>query len=1022
MNFIPLHVDTCYSFFRSSLRIEDYVNEGKNRNLKYLGISDLNEVYAYPLFNELCLKKDIIPLFGIKLFFDNIPLVFYIKNEKGYLNLIRIINSYHKNNHLSLSDNFDFSSLIAIIPTSSFLFDNKINQIIESLNNLREKFEDFYIGLEIYSKDNISHHNLLREHLKLNGFKIIAFPVIKHLKKDEAITLRILEAIEENKTIEKGVENPSSRHFYDESEITSLYQEEEIEEIENLTTKIDFNFVKQRGGLLNYSKAINSKNSSKELLKDKIFEGLKRLNINLNENEKYRNRLNYEFSIITKMGYEDYFLIVQDYINFAKNNDILVGPGRGSAAGSLVAYVLNITECDPLKYGLLFERFLNPKRTTMPDIDVDFEDTKRDLVIKYLEDKYGKNNVSKVITFQTIKARQAIRDAARVFGYPVKVSDALIGKIPLSLGKANPEFTLDDCYKEEAFKEAIDSSIDNQFIFEKAKLLENLPRQKGQHAAGVILAENILDIMPVDYIEDDELISSFEKDYLEPQGFLKFDLLAISNLRIISNCLALVKANKEIDLNFSNIPIDDPIIYETLKKGLLMGLFQIDANAGRIAILDVKPDKFIEIVDTISLARPGPLQYLKNYVARKNKLEKIVYPSKDLIPILSSTYGIIIYQEQIMQIARIYAGFNFAEADSFRRAISKKNEKLLENMKGQFISGAIAKNHSEKEANNIFEMILKFANYGFNKSHAVCYAMITARMTYLKAKFPAEFYSSILTNQISSSDAKLANYINEIKQTNIKLKLPDVNLSTSSFYPLDNFIIIPFTKIKGISINLSEKIIKERQRNGYFKTFNEFVVRLSKDNDKISESQLSLLIDAGCFDSIYNNRKALKKQIFYALNQADIFNDPSQFNTLTGRIDVVSQEIDDKKERLINEFNVLGVMLSDSIFNYINVKDRSKITPIKLLKNNSYFTILGFVDSVSVINVKKGKSAGKAMAFVNLKDEETSIEVLVFSENYQKYIDIIKEYKILLVNGKAEFNKGKMSMIADKIEEVNINE
>lgn len=1020
MNFIPLHVETCYSFFRSSLRIEDFVNEAKNRNLSFLGISDLNEVYAYPLFNNLCLKNNIAPLFGIKLFIEEIPFVLYVKNENGYLNLIKIINKYHKEKRLTFADN-NFKDIIGIIPTSSFFFDDNIKNIINKLFKIKNYFENFYIGLEIYEDENINHINLLREHLKNNNFKIIAFPLVKHLTKNEAGTLKILEAIEENKTLERNFDIPSSRHFYSLEEILNFYNSDEINGIDELVHSINFTFIKKRGSLLNYAKFINSTKTSRELLIEKIYEGLDRLSIDLNKNELYKKRLNYEFSIISKMGYEDYFLIVQDYVNYAKNNNILVGPGRGSAAGSLIAYILNITECNPLKYDLLFERFLNPKRTTMPDIDIDFEDNKRELVVKYLEDKYGFNCVSRVITFQKIKIRQAIRDSARVFGYPVKVADSLINKIPASLEKVNSNCTLEDCYKEEAFKNAVDNSIDYKFIFETAKLIENLPRQKGQHAAGIILTDDILSLMPVDYINDDEIVSSFEKDYLENQGFLKFDLLALSNLRVISNCLALVKYNKNIVLNFKDISIDDPIIYEILKKGMLMGLFQIDASAGKIAILDIKPDNFKEIVDAISLARPGPIEYIKNYVLRKNGKEKIIYPSKDLIPVLSSTYGIIIYQEQIMQICRIYCGFNYSDADLFRRAISKKDEKSLNEMKEKFIKGAINKNHNKNEALKIFDIILKFANYGFNKSHAVTYAMITAKMAYLKAKFPSEFYSSILTNQVTSSDAKLLNYINEIKNTNIKLKLPDINTSLSYFYPNGNNIIIPFTKIKGISLNLSDKIVKERNKNGLFDSLDNFIIRMNAYEDNVNLNTASLLIDAGCFDSLVNNRKALKQEVQFALTKKFLFDTyedlkEEKFNS----VDI--SKIDDKKERILNEFNALGFLLSDSILNYIDIKDKDKITPIKLLKNNYKCTIVGFATNVSVINVKKGKYAKKAMAFVDLKDETDNIELTIFPETYQKYIDIIKKESVLLVYGKKEISKTKTSFIADEIEEIKIDE
>ena len=1028
MKYIPLNTYSGYSFFKSALKIEDYVKEAKKRNLKYLGLSDFKNMYAYPYFNKLCLQNEITPIFGLSISFKEIDIVFIIKNEEGYLNLLKISNLINKNPNLSINDIPSFKGLISIIKSSSSLLSKIDNKVISKLLELSSLFNECYLGLENTSEK--LHVDLIRDFLS-DKIKLIAFPIIRHLNKEEGIALNLLNAIETNHLFNKD-EEINDYHFLNEDEIEEIYSKEEINNLNSIIKDIDFKFIKKRGELINYSKEINSSLNSKDLLKEYLLNGLKEKNIDLNTNKNYKDRLNYEYLTITKMGFEDYFLIVQDYVNYAKKSNIIVGPGRGSAAGSLVSYLLKITDVDPLKYNLLFERFLNPERNTMPDIDTDYQDIRREEVIKYLENKYGYSRVAHVIAFQNIKAKQAIRDICRIFNYGTSFADKLSKAIPdnYKSSDGSTSFTLEDAYNNiDTFRNIVESSKDFKDIYEYSRKIEGLPRQATLHAAGIILSStSLLDCLPINYINENEIVSQFEKDYLEDQGFLKFDLLGLSNLTTIALTLELINKNKEINLNksFENIPIDDKNIYKLMNNNLLMGLFQLDANAGKIAINEIKPNKFIEVVDSISLARPGPIKYIKNYTLRKKGLEKVNYPSKDLIPILSSTYGIIIYQEQIMLIATHFAGFTFAEADLFRRAISKKHKDEILKMKEKFILGSIKKGHDKELSIKIFNAILKFANYGFNKSHAVSYAMITCKMAYLKANHPLEFYSSILTMEFSSSSNKILKYISEIKKMKIEIKTPSLNHSFNYFIPYNNSIIFPFSSIKNISNALIREIVKEREENGLYKDINDFLVRINKNENLLTEKQLSYLIDAGVFDEFINNRKALKQIVPNLIQLSDFRNKVGNFLSLDQLENPkIDENIKDNPiERINNEVAVLGFAISDNLLNHVklNPKDNYRLTLINNLKLNEYANILGIVKSFKTITIKKGKLKDKLMGFLSLEDSTSDVEVTIFPNEYVKYHDLLKNGNLLLINGKLDLKDDKKSFIVNEVKEMKIDE
>ena len=1016
-NFVPLHIKTGYSFLKSGILLNRLFAKAKELNYKYLGICDFEVMYGVPEFNSLAKKYDIKPIFGMDIEIDNYLFSLYIKNEIGYQNLSKLVSLKNKykveNASISLEEAFIyFKGLVVVLSTKHNEIFDEININFENkILSLKNKVDDLYVGISNYKLYEHQHINLIKEHLDKINIPCIPFPDISYLNKDEAIVLDMLEAIRANTVIEKDTyASTQDEYLQSIDEFDTIYKEYNYSFTEFLS-KINFEFEVKRGELIKFT----SDDNVRELFIDLVNQGVKERGIDLN-NKVYKNRLNKEFNVIKKMGYINYFLVVQDYIKFAKNNDIPVGPGRGSSAGSLIAYCLGITDADPIKYNLLFERFLNEKRNSMPDIDVDFSDIKRDEIVKYLIEKYGPNRVARVSAFQTIAAKQALRDTCRIYGLSSAMISDIAKAIPNNFKDENAKnFSLDFAYnKIPAFKNKIDDIPDFKFIFDRAHLIEGLPRQRGLHAAGVILNEGDLSsIMPLDYDDLNFTVTQYEKDYLEDQGFLKMDLLGLSNLTVIEKCLDKIKKTRNISLKMDEIPYEDEKAIKLIREMKTMGIFQLDTQAAYNALINISPDSFKDIVAAISLDRPGPMQFIPNYAKRKKGLEKVTYLSSALIPVLKETYGIIVYQEQIMQIAQVYSGFTFAEADLFRRAISKKHKDEILKMQSAFIKGAMKLNHKQEEATILFNQILKFANYGFNKSHAVCYAMIACKEAYLKAHFPIEFYSAILDQQYGTNDVKFSKYLAEIKKSKIKVLLPNINESTYQFEMYEDALLLPLVGISGLQTKVVINILNERTRHGKFTSFIDFVCRLTAIEDKITELQISKLIDAGAFDTLDSNRKSLKESIPLAIQYANnsIYSSSllgDSFGLTFTKIDCV----DDPLERINNEYDALGVMLSDSPLNYLeDAVDKTSITSIENLKLGTQQTIVGIVRSVKTIVVKNGKDKGKPMAFVTLYDDSDEIDCTFFSSLYALYQTSIKFNDILLLSGIKEIRDNRASFI-----------
>ena len=1003
--FAPLRIISGYSFLKSGLTIDKIATSINKGDFYGAGISDLGYLYGLPSFVKEIEKLNKKYALGMSIELDD-HYVLYAKNEIGYKNLIALSALYSKD-ELKLEDLFNhLEGIILVLETNygafkeNFLtgFDDKYMHQLAKLDKLSS---DFYFGLEITSKDEFNYAQKIREFVNKYPYELIAFPRIKYQKKEDALILNIVEAIDKDEKIDiKSLEGQS--YFMSFNDYQKIYTKIELENTCLLIDKCDFSFHQKRGEITHFPT-----DNATETLRNNVFKGLEIKNIN---DEKHIERANKELEVISSMGYEDYFLIVADYVNYAKNNDILVGPGRGSAAGSLVSYTLNITEVDPLEYDLSFERFLNKARKTMPDIDIDFMDTKREEMVQYMRNKYGEDKVATIATFQTIKAKQALRDIGRIYNIPTRHIDMLSKSI-------TDKMTLRDAYKGlETFRNLVDSDKYFLEIVSLASKIEGLPRQAGLHAAGIILNNQPLqDVLPVTIDFEGHYTSQFEKDYLEEQGFLKMDFLSLRNLTTIDTCLNLINENKGLKLSFYDLPYKDEKVFKLIAKGITSGVFQLESSGMKNAIKIMNPTCFEDVVALLALFRPGPMDNIKDYANRKDGKTKPYYLDKRSEKILSPTYGIIIYQEQISQIAQYVAGFSPSDADLFRRAVSHKEKDILLSAQNDFIKGAIKNGYKESDAKKLFLDIAKFANYGFNKSHAVVYAIIACRMGYLKYYYPLEFYTALLATSSSANDAKFNEYVSELKQRELKIFPPDINKSSTTFVVEDNGLLFPLNFIKGINEQVANKIVYERELNGKFKDFFDFVKRTFKQG--VSESVLTKLIASGSFDKLYPSRSSLMATIKYALQYAELsYDGEGQLildDTLEGQKQYFEQ-IDDPIEKLNQEYESLGIMLSDNPLRYKKdlLNSKNVINLVDAKEKTTNINIAGIISSIKTIKTRK---KGETMAFIKIFDEYGEMEITVFPRLFTTTYTLLIKNNIILVNGRYEINEEKQSFIADSI-------
>ena len=1012
MIFAPLHIYSGYSFLESGLTIEKIVQSVSKNNYFGASLTDKNVLFSLPRFVKAMEKIKKSFIVGLEIEFEENIICLYATDEKGYQNLCIISSEINKNSSLLTKDMLKEHNegILAIIDTNKGKFKENFlsielseSDLAKYVNEIAKLFKETYLGIEIKERNELNHANKVRKFAAKYTYECVAFPHIKYQKEDDAISLMIVEAIKNDTTIQE--KNLKGREcFYDEEFYKKIYLPKELANTVNIVKKSTFVFSQKRGEMLHYDVP-----NSSLYLKDICLERLKELG--LDKDQRYIDRLENELSVITQMGYSDYFLIVRDYFMWAKKQDILVSV-RGSSAGSLVIYLLEMTSLDPIEYGLHFERFLNVSRKTLPDIDVDFMDIRRSEVIDYCRNKYGKDRVANIITFQTILAKQSLRDIGRIYQYPSQHISLLSKRL------TDKKLSLRGSYKKlPAFKELIDSDKYFLEMVSLASKIEGLARQSSLHAAGIILnKEPIEGLMPVITDLEDNLITQYEMGYLEEQGFLKMDLLGLNYLSITSNCVDLINKNhKDVHLNKFNLPYTDEDAIKVINQGLTMGIFQLESSGMKNAIKTLNPTSFDDVAALLALFRPGPMAFIKNYARRKDGKEKIPYAREQVSRILKPTYGIITYQEQITELAVSMAGMSMVEADNFRNAVSKKKAQLLASLKESFIQGAIKNGFTSKEANDYYEQIDRFANYGFNKSHSYTYAQLTCRMAYLKAHYPLEFYSTILESSAISKDPKFSDYLSEIKKLNIKILPPDINKSGLDFEIVDNTLLFPLTSIKDVNHLIANKILEVR-KDGPFSDFFDFIVRISQLG--LSQDVINHIIDSGALDSFGYNRKSLKASITPAMQYAEVTSSFSNQSSLGIVFEkpLMIELSEDENERLEKEYEAIGIMLSKNPLSLVreSLSEKGIITINDLLneERNTNFKVAGILASKKTINTKKGLP----MAFIKIFDETSEIEGVLFPEVYKDYLSLLETNEIIILDGYISEKDEEQTFVINKVE------
>ncbi|MEB6169190.1 DNA polymerase III subunit alpha [Staphylococcus pseudoxylosus] len=987
---VHLNVHTTYDLLYSSLRIKDVVAKAAKEGYTALAITDTNVLYGYPQFYDACIAANIHPIFGMTV------------NVTDGLDVVETIVLARDNT--GLKDLFKLSSAIKMKEKT----ETPIEWLKKYIEHLVVIFKDVSTSNEALVTKFEGYPYVYVNHTSQYTFNL---PVVwaqstRYLNQQDSDTLTALSAIKDNSKLDL-VSEPIDydAHLYSKTQRDDLGLSEAVWEHTNRLENICQAEITYNQSLLPKFKTPNN-TQSKQYLWQILETKLNDLNLNQQHFETYKQRLLHEYKVITDMGFEDYFLIVSDLIHYAKTHDVLVGPGRGSAAGSLVSYLLNITTIDPIQYNLLFERFLNPERVTMPDIDIDFEDTHRDKVIQYVQEKYGDNHVAGIVTFGHLLARAVARDVGRIMSFDEITLNEISKLIPHKLG-----ITLDEAYQQEDFKQFVHRNHRNERWFEICKKLEGLPRHTSTHAAGIIINDHPLyDYAPLT-LGDTGLLTQWTMTEAERIGLLKIDFLGLRNLSIIHQIVKQVKHDMQIDIDIEQIPFDDKQVFQLLSQGDTTGIFQLESDGIRNVLKRLQPEHFEDIVAVTSLYRPGPMEEIPTYIARRHDPDKVQYLHQDLAPILSKTYGVIIYQEQIMQIASKFANFNYGEADILRRAMSKKNRAVLESERQHFVHGAMKNGYEEALSKQIFDLILKFADYGFARAHAVSYSKIAYIMGYLKVHYPNYFYANILSNSIGS-EKKTAQMIDEAKHQNINILAPNINYSHWFYKATNKGIYLSIGAIKGVGYQSVKLIVDERKENGYYKDFFDFTRRIPKRIK--SRKLLEALILVGAFDTLGKNRATLLQSIDQVLDDvSDVEQDGFIFDVLTPKTNYEDKE--ELPDKVLSDYEkeYLGFYVSTHPVEKA-FEQKQYLGIYKLANARDHQPIFIQIEGFKKIRTKNGQN----MAFITLNDGINNLDGVVFPETFKKYETELNKDQMLIISGKFEKRNNKQQLIINKIESI----
>lgn len=1009
-----LQVYSGYSFQQSTILIKDLVLAAKEKHLDALALTDKNNMFGAMEFSEACLQNGIKPVFGMEasVLIDGqiYPFILLAIDDQGYFDLVHICCEVNLS-----SDRAIALDQLALYHEHLYVISGLEDGIVE--RHVAKEMEDEAIKyMRLFQKIFHDHYYIMLQnhHLKMQEkgnermmslaryvkVKVICSNEVRYLKKQDALAVDLLQASAQGITLDAQYQPlTQEKYLKDEKEMERLFPPEIIEETRHVCTTCKATIPLNEKYLPTYP--VPHQGKAVDYLRSLCHVGLKKRFQNQEIPVTYQKRLLYELKIIHEMGFDDYFLIVWDYVRWAKVQKIQVGPGRGSAAGSLVAYVLGITNIDPLRYDLLFERFLNPERVSMPDIDIDFQDDRRDEVIRYVIDKYGKDHAAQIVTFNTYGPRVAMKEMGKVMGVPLPRLELIAKMIPTS---PKNKKTITQMYQSSAqFQSLINQDQRLKKIVGATSIIEHLPRNISTHAAGVILSKRILhEVVPLVVGPTSTLMCQYSKDYIETAGFLKMDFLALKNLTMLDYICKDIEHNQKIKIVLNEMPLDDQKTYRLISKADTFGVFQLESYGMRHLLRQMKPYCFDDIVAAIALFRPGPMENIPTYLKRRSHQEKVVYPLKELEPILKSTYGIMVYQEQMMQVAQKMAGFSLAKADILRKATSKKETELMHSMKEEFIAGCLKNGFSQEKAQEVFGLIEKFADYGFNKSHSVAYAYVAYQLAYLKANYPLYFFASILSNELSSENTKV-HCIQECKAYHVRILPPSVNHSQARFMVEEGHIRYSLLAIKNVGYAGYKAIIEERQK-GLFKDIYDFMMRM--ENSHLSKKMLESLVDAGALDEFGLSRQTILKNL-------DAIRDYGHLKENLGIEEkpVLTIYQDHLEEKLNREKAVLGVYLSMHPLELKKQKIKVSYVNVSSLDEYVHRTVNVVVQLQRVKNITDRK--GQEMCFIEAMDETGSLDGVVFASRYKDIGMMLKKGNICLIQGRVDM-KDKLSFIVDK--------